>query len=77
MEVGKFVRELRSSDLRESTFDGDTSSADSIYTDEAIVENRKLINKSSFWINGDNTLTIDINTDLIERTLHNLLGDPK
>ncbi len=32
---------------------------------------------ASYWLNGDNTLNIDINTDLIERTLHNLLGDPK
>ena len=59
------------------TFDGDTSSADSLYTDESIEENRRIMRTASYWLNGDNTLNIDINTDLIERTLHNLLGDPK
>lgn len=59
----------------EYTFDGDTGSGDSIYTDEALAENRSQMQKASFWINGDR-LKIDVNTDLIERTLHNLLADP-
>ena len=58
-------------------FDGDTGSADTVYTDESLAENRRLLNTASFWIAGDNTLTIDIETDTIMRTLHNLLGDPQ
>lgn len=59
------------------TFDGDTGSADTIYTDESLDENRRLMRTAGFWVNSDNSLTLDINTDLIIRTLHNLLGDPK
>lgn len=61
--------------LHECTFDGDTSSGDSVYTDEALAENRELMNKAAFWVDDDR-LKIDVNTDLIKRTLHNLLADP-
>ena len=71
-------RELvKSCVFAERPFDGDTGSADTVYTDESLAENRRLMSTASYWINGDNTLTIDIETDTIMRTLHNLLGDPQ
>ena len=71
-------RELvKSCVFAERSFDGDTGSADTVYTDESLAENRRLMSTASYWINGDNTLTIDIETDTIMRTLHKLLGDPQ
>lgn len=61
----------------EHTFDGDTGSADTVYTDESLEENKKMLGTVSFWVSGDNRLTIDIETDTVMRTLHNLLGDPQ
>ena len=63
--------------VAEHTFDGDTGSADTVYTDESVAENKRMLDTVSFWVHGDNTLTIDIETDTIMRTLHNLLGDPQ
>jgi hypothetical protein len=75
--LGNDCRELCRGCVRhECTFDGDTGSGDSVYTDEALEENRKQMQKASFWVNGDR-LKIDVNTDLIERTMFNLLADPE
>lgn len=57
-------------------FDGDTSSGDSVYTDDALEENRKMKQKASFWVASDGNLTVDVNVDTIERTVYNLLADP-
>ena len=56
-------------------FDGDTGSADSVYTDESLAENKDMMSKASFWISSDNALVIDINVDTIDRTVFNLLAD--
>lgn len=57
-------------------FDGDTSSGDSVYTDDALEENRSMKRKVSFWVGNDGELTVDITVDTIERTVFNLLADP-
>lgn len=57
-------------------FDGDTSSGDTVYTDDALEENRNMMKRSSYWVSSDGRLTVDIEVDLIERTVHNLLADP-
>lgn len=58
-------------------FDGDTGSADSVYTDEALAENRNMLHTASYWVTGDSKPTIQIDNDIVNRTLHNLLGEPR
>ena len=58
------------------SFDGDTGSNDSLYTDEALEENREKMEDPSFWIGAGGKLTIDIETTLIELTMASLLADP-
>ncbi len=60
----------------QADFDGDTGSGESVYTDEALEENRNMMNKASFWVAGNGDLLIQVDTDLIERTMANLLADP-
>lgn len=59
----------------QADFDGDTGSGDSVYTDESLAENNKMLHTAAFWIKG-NEMAIDINTDIVRRTLANMLGDP-
>lgn len=57
-------------------FDGDTGSGDSVYTDEALEENRAMMKKATYWVEGGR-LTIDISgSGLVDRVMHNLLADP-
>lgn len=57
-------------------FDGDTGSGDSVYTDEALEENRNMMKKATYWVEGGR-LTIDISgSGLVDRVMHNLLADP-
>lgn len=56
-------------------FDGDTGSADSVMTDEALAENRERIDDVSYWIRPDGTLTMDVANDLVDRTVHNLMAE--
>lgn len=56
--------------------DGDTCSADSAYTDEALQENRQKTKEITFWVSSAKKLNVDINVDTIKRTVHNLLADP-
>lgn len=58
-------------------FDGDTSSFEGIYTDESLEENTNMMSKVQYWIDSKGNLKVDVNNDVIERTLHNLLADPK
>ncbi len=58
-------------------FDGDTGSCDAVYTDEALKENRDMLDKASYWVTGDNKPTIQLDNDIVTRTLHNLLGEPR
>jgi len=62
--------------LDECPFDGDTASSDSVYTEEALAENKAMMNRSSFWIASDNTLTVDVDVDLVSRVMKNILADP-
>ena len=62
--------------LLNADFDGDTGSNDSLYTDEALEENREKMEDPSFWIGAGGKLTIDIETTLIELTMASLLADP-
>jgi hypothetical protein len=57
--------------------DGDTSSSDSVYTDEALEENRKMLTKATYWINSSGKLRVDASSkSLIDLVMVNLLGDP-
>lgn len=57
-------------------FDGDTGSGDSVYTDEALEENRNMMKKATYWVESGR-LTIDISgSGLVDRVMHNLLADP-
>lgn len=58
-------------------FDGDTSSFEGIYTDEALAENKRMMQSAKYWVDSKGNLKVDVNTDVIERTLHNLLADPR
>lgn len=58
-------------------FDGDTASFEGIYTDESLEENRRMINSAAYWVTPDGSLKVDVANDIQERTLHNLLADPK
>lgn len=79
-EVDEFVTSMAPHPSRlaklGADFDGDTSSGDGVYTDEAIEENRNMIKRSTFWVTADNQLTVDVEVDLISRTCKNLLADP-
>lgn len=58
--------------------DGDTGSGDSVYTDEALEENRQMMTKASYWVTGDGKLRVDVGSkDLIDLVMVNMLGDPK
>lgn len=57
-------------------FDGDTASYEAVYTDESLTEIKNKMNSASYWVTPDGKLKLDVNTDVIERTLHNLLADP-
>lgn len=58
--------------------DGDTGSGDSVYTKEALEENRKMMTKGSYWVTGDGKLRVDAGSkDLIDLVMVNMLGDPR
>lgn len=58
-------------------FDGDTSSFEALYTDESLNENRRMLRSASYWVTPEGNMKVDVCTDVVERTLHNLLADPK
>lgn len=58
-------------------FDGDTSSGNAIMSEEALEENRKILNSKHYWFNADGSMKITLTNDVIDRTLYALLKEPK
>lgn len=58
-------------------FDGDTSSGNGIMSEEALEENRKILNSKHYWFNADGSMKITLTNDVIDRTLFALLKEPK
>ena len=50
-------------------------SLETLYTNEALAENKAMVSKAKFWVLDDG-LTIDIDSPLVNRVIHNLLADP-
>lgn len=79
--IDEFMNSMAPNPTRITTaqadFDGDTSSGDAVYTDESVKEVGDKIDSPEYWVTVSGKLTIDINTDVVNLTLHNLLGDPE
>lgn len=79
-EINEFVNSMAPNPTRvsqaQADFDGDTGSGDAVYTDESIQEIKEKIDSPSYWTTINGKMSIDIETDIIVLTLHNLLGDP-
>lgn len=58
-------------------FDGDTSSGNAVYTQDAIDEVRTLLASRSYYIGADSTFTLSHNTDTLGYILHCLSSPPK
>ena len=56
-------------------FDGDTMSGDSVYTNEAMAENKLKMGTVTHWFNSDGSSKVQIDNDVVTRTLNALLGD--
>lgn len=53
-------------------FDGDTSSGNYLITEEAIAENKKLINSRAFYVGTDGKFYNNLETDTVKYVTHNL-----
>ncbi len=58
-------------------FDGDTSSGNAAMSQEALEENRKIMNSKHYWFNADGSMKITLTNDVIDRTMFALLKEPK
>ena len=58
-------------------FDGDTMSANFVYSDEAVTEIKNLFNSKRAYVNSDGQFLNDTNTDTISYVLRNFTGRKK
>ena len=58
-------------------FDGDTSSGNAVMSEEALEENRKILNSKHYWFNADGSMKITLTNNVIDRTMFALLKEPK
>lgn len=55
--------------------DGDTGSVNSVFSDEALEENRKFIRSRRYWFNTQGRFKVTVMDGIAERTVETLLGD--
>lgn len=60
-----------------NTFDGDTTSANFVYTDEAISEVKVFFNAKKAYVGTDGQFINDTNVDTIAHVLNNITGPRK
>ena len=59
-----------------ATFDGDTCSADVVYTKNGLAEIKELLNDMSTYIDPRGGFRASASTDTVDLVLNNLTGDP-
>ena len=58
-------------------FDGDTTSANALLSDEAILEAFQHLHTVKAYVRADGTLTNSAAVDTVDRVLFNFTGDPE
>lgn len=58
-------------------FDGDTTSANAVSSDEAVKEVKDYLNSRKAYVRPDGSLTNSAMIDTVQRVLYNLTGDPE
>ena len=58
-------------------FDGDTASGNSVMSEEALAENRRILNSKHYWFNADGSMKITLTNAIIDRTVFALLKEPE